>query len=642
MTEQHAKRVVIVVTHLLGVGHFTRMAALANALTKSGMAVRLVSGGRLVDFVKTDGFDLVQLPPVFCRDANFSILYDAKGDPVSEAYLEDRRQQLVDAMLDWSPQAIISELYPFGRKSLGREFEAVIAAAQALHPQPSILCSIRDVLNPPKSSARADKALELLGSAFDAVIVHGDRDIMPLETSWPVEPALERRLVYTGYLHDNRRDLAKHPAPDRKGVVVSAGGSGAGSALNRVAVEAAKTFPTMLWHVLVSRALPNIHLEELRAVAPPNVTLDWTRSDFPDLLASAELSISQAGYNTVLDLAANGPRAILVPFADGGEKEQSLRAAALERAGLAQVLPESELDAARLIEAVRRTLAAPEPDWSSIKLDGAHGAAAAIGQKIARTAARSAGWNALEKALQKAELRRLSIPVWLRDDDAINPTQALEKWLAVLERHHMPLALAAIPKHATENLAALVAGRVDIDVMVHGWQHRNHSGPQERAAEFGSARSLTDAEHDLHNGLERIQHLFGANALPVFVPPWNRIGDAIASRLPALGFKGLSTFAEWKPNLPCEALTIGNTHWDPIDWRGSRGLADEAKKLEALASLIDARAEQSTPLPIGLLTHHLVHDGWITRFMDEVLERLAQSGAVRFVSGREVFARQPA
>ena len=53
-----------------------------------------------------------------------------------------------------------------------------------------------------------------------------------------------------------------------------------------------------------------------------------------------------------------------------------------------------------------------------------------------------------------AELARwraegLSLPIWWRDDDAIAPTPALERLLALAEQFEAPLHLAVIPEPAT-------------------------------------------------------------------------------------------------------------------------------------------------------------------------------------------------
>jgi predicted glycosyltransferase len=87
--------------------------------------------------------------------------------------------------------------------------------------------------------------------------------------------------------------------------------------------------------------------------------LERFRSDFPSLLARCAASISQAGYNTVLDLLTARCPAVLVPFAAGAETEQTQRAELLAQRGLAQLVREDELTPDRLAQALDRALTMP-------------------------------------------------------------------------------------------------------------------------------------------------------------------------------------------------------------------------------------------------------------------------------------------
>ncbi len=113
---------------------------------------------------------------------------------------------------------------------------------------------------------------------------------------------------------------------------------------------------------------------------------DWSskmfRSDFAGLLAAAELSVSQAGYNTVSDVLSAGCRAIVSPFTGEGETEQTARAAKLESRKLAQVIPEAELDSPSLGAAVEQTLALPKPSAHGLDLDGARNSARELRQLL--------------------------------------------------------------------------------------------------------------------------------------------------------------------------------------------------------------------------------------------------------------------
>ncbi len=127
-------------------------------------------------------------------------------------------------------------------------------------------------------------------------------------------------------------------------------------------------------------------IHELVAEAPANASVERARRDFPSLLHVADVSVSQAGYNTVIDILATGARAVLVPFEEGGEKEQRMRAEHLAAQGRAVVVTQAELGPATLMAAIDEVMSLPQPgSAATIMLDGAGVAA----KKIAGAAARA-------------------------------------------------------------------------------------------------------------------------------------------------------------------------------------------------------------------------------------------------------------
>jgi predicted glycosyltransferase len=105
-------------------------------------------------------------------------------------------------------------------------------------------------------------------------------------------------------------------------------------------------------------------------------------------MAASKLFVGQAGYNTVVDLLATRPRAVLVPFEQGNETEQRLRAELLASRGVARLLPEAELSAERLGSAVRDALASPRPTGIAVSRDGARRTADLLAELARRRAAR--------------------------------------------------------------------------------------------------------------------------------------------------------------------------------------------------------------------------------------------------------------
>ena len=98
--------------------------------------------------------------------------------------------------------------------------------------------------------------------------------------------------------------------------------------------------------------IPNAGLARLLAIAGPKAIVERSRADFAALLAHAYVSISQAGYNTTLDVMASGARPVVVPFTGNGETEQRARGERLRAFDLAVVVDDRTLTPEGLAAAV--------------------------------------------------------------------------------------------------------------------------------------------------------------------------------------------------------------------------------------------------------------------------------------------------
>ena len=99
------------------------------------------------------------------------------------------------------------------------------------------------------------------------------------------------------------------------------------------------------------------------------------------MLRRCHVSISQAGYNTVLDILAARAPAVVVPFASGRETEQTLRAERLAARGIVQLVSGARLSPERLASAVHRAIAV-RPATVAIDIGGAQRSAALIANMI--------------------------------------------------------------------------------------------------------------------------------------------------------------------------------------------------------------------------------------------------------------------
>jgi predicted glycosyltransferase len=361
--------VLFYVQHLLGIGHVQRTFRLADAVAREGIEVTLVSGGEPpLGPICAESARIVQLAPIRARDATFKELVGPDGQPVDEKLQAARREALLAAFDSARPDAVVIEAFPFGRRAFRFEIEPLIEAARSRGPRPRILCSVRDIVVVPDEASRLREIIARVRADFDFVLVHGDPAFIALEASFSAASEIADRLIYTGYIGDPDQADGGDEAVGANEVLVSVGGGAVGSTLLSTALEARRSgcLAGLTWRLLAGPNLPEQAFGRLADALPEDVVLERYRREFPQMLRRCRVSVSQAGYNTVLDILAASARAVVVPFASERETEQQLRAERLATCGVLELLPETQLTPARLAHAVERAV---ERDPRTISVD---------------------------------------------------------------------------------------------------------------------------------------------------------------------------------------------------------------------------------------------------------------------------------
>jgi len=230
--------------------------------------------------------------------------------------------------------------------------------------------------------------------------------------------------------------------------------------------------------------------------------------------------------------------------------------------------------------------------------------------------------NPLISALDERADADDPVQFWLRDDDAVEPTKQLNDLLALTSHYEIPLTLAVIPARSTDALAQRLVTANNIAVAVHGWSHQNYAPAGEKKQELGLHRPLDEIRSELARGHTHLAQQHAPNFVPLLVPPWNRIDPAIVKALPELGFKGLSTFGVATPS----SIAMVNTHVDIIDWKGTRGARNANELVIELVDII-----KNTRIPIGILTHHLVHDAAALQFLQNLFSTTSKHAGAKWV-----------
>ncbi|MEM9552592.1 MAG: polysaccharide deacetylase family protein [Pseudomonadota bacterium] len=219
----------------------------------------------------------------------------------------------------------------------------------------------------------------------------------------------------------------------------------------------------------------------------------------------------------------------------------------------------------------------------------------------------------------------LTLPLWWRDDDATQPSDALNQLRQLSRETGIPVHLAIIPQPALPELGAYLANTPEIIPVQHGWTHQSHSPESEKKAEFGRHRTIEEMMDDIRKGRDCLKDLLPRPTAPIFVPPWNRMTPDLFASIVGLGFSAVSTYGPRGEAMAAPGLARINTHIDPIDWRGTRDLVPPeiliARIVQQLADRRNGRADNAEPY--GLLTHHLVHTDRLWDWVRDLMTCLA-------------------
>ena len=362
-------RILLYGQSLSGTGHFVRTYEIAGALA-ARHDVYLLDGGRPVPRPKpAHPFTLLPLPRI-CRRTRQIVPVDAAAN--LDTVMAARRQALLSALERIRPHALVIEHFPFSKWGLQEEIVPLIEHARDVNPNVRVLASLRDIPpgtgDDPRDAAYRAYVLQALQSLFDGVLVHTDPALVPLEEHVPWKDEIAVPIACTGYVSEK---LGDRPVAARGHVVVSTGGAHL-PGLVRHCLEA--------WQRLLAEGA--IGDRRLVVFLPPfgggesyarpaedaSVRFEPFTPDFLTWMAGADLSISQAGYNTCANILETRARAIIVP--NTAMSDQGPRARRLAERGLARVIPSGEITPDRLAAAMLDALAG-RPAAHHVDLAGA-------------------------------------------------------------------------------------------------------------------------------------------------------------------------------------------------------------------------------------------------------------------------------
>jgi predicted glycosyltransferase len=404
------KRLMFYCQHILGIGHLVRSMEIVRGLM-SEFQVCFINGGEVVqDFPIPAAVEIVNLPAIK-TDTEFRELQVLDDSNSVESVMECRRDRLLEIYQTFQPDVLMIELFPFGRRRFSPELTPLLDSAKAGGTK--VVCSLRDIVVTKQDRNRHEaKICKLINQYFDLLLIHGDPEFIPLETSFSRVADLTCEVHYTGYVVQQKgsgvrsqesgesisqgiqndfqptlREAATtstsfilHPSSFLLSlsasplILVSVGGGRFGHELLDGMAQASALLEGKIPHQILMFTgpfAPDAVLERLQAIAhhQANLTVERYTPDLLHYMKHADLSISMAGYNTTMNVLTTGVRSLLLPFTGNDDQEQTLRSQRLEELGVVTVIHPTDLHPERFAERIITCLQ-QQPSHISFDLQG--------------------------------------------------------------------------------------------------------------------------------------------------------------------------------------------------------------------------------------------------------------------------------
>ncbi|MEH6578362.1 MAG: glycosyltransferase [Amphritea sp.] len=361
-------RIVFYVQYLLGIGHIRRSSLVVKALVSLGVQVDVVFGGMPVPNISFTGATVHQLMAIKSADTAFSGLVKADGSEFTDEDKKSRTTALLDLLEKIQPDVVVTETYPFGRRQMRFELLPLINWVSCQESPPVLVSSIRDILQR-RSEQRELECIDLIEHYYQHVLVHGDPAFFPLENSFPRVQRIADKVNYTGY-------VCPAVAPKvntEKQIVASIGGGSVGKEILATVLRLYQTgfAADYQWLLITGPNMDAADKAYFMAHSDERLTVVELADDFLMALSNAYVSVSMAGYNTVMDLLQTRVPAVVVPFEGEGETEQMARSEVLAKSGVMQLLRHNEMTPVTLQQAIERSVAS-NVSGPKIDSDGAN------------------------------------------------------------------------------------------------------------------------------------------------------------------------------------------------------------------------------------------------------------------------------
>lgn len=357
-------------------GHLRRNLNIAGAVLerRPAAAVLLLAGVPGVPGVQLPaGADLVKLPSIRKVDTD---RWQPASLGVDARRLNALRRDLIAATVrTYRPDLLLVDYLPAG---MGGEL-AVIIDELAARGRTRLVLGLRDILRDPEVTLRSWRHNAVRGvlGKYQRVLVYGDRSVIDTAAVYGLEDLFDCPVEHTGYVGP------AGPWPERAGArrdvglddgwtlaLATAGGGAHAYPLLRLALAGFAVLPVghrMRMHLLAGPLMDQVDYERLAANLVPGVRLERITDRLPTLMVAADVVLTGAAYNTLVESIGLGRPVLSMPR-PGPSAEQTLRAGLFERLGLLRTIP-ADCSPAGLAELLLNVGSSPTPQVQP-QLDG--------------------------------------------------------------------------------------------------------------------------------------------------------------------------------------------------------------------------------------------------------------------------------
>ncbi|NJL21370.1 MAG: glycosyl transferase [Leptolyngbyaceae cyanobacterium SM1_3_5] len=332
------QRLMFYCQHILGIGHLVRSLEIVRGLLND-FEIYFINGGEVVEgFEVPPGVKIINVPAIK-TDSEFRELQIPIEFETVEQVLEYRRDLLLQIFDLVQPDVLMVELFPFGRRRFSTELVPLMQRAKSANTK--VVCSLRDIVVTKQDRVKhEEKICRLMNQYFDLLLIHGDREFMPLETSFSRISDLHCEVHYTGYVA--QQEANQSPIFSSQPLILtSVGGGRFGHELLDCVAEASALLEDQIPHqirMFTGPFSPDEVYDRLQKIAQQrhNLVVDRFTPHLLQFMRQADLSISMAGYNTTMNVLTTGVRSMLLPFTGNDDQEQKMRSERLEELGNCQ------------------------------------------------------------------------------------------------------------------------------------------------------------------------------------------------------------------------------------------------------------------------------------------------------------------